>query len=95
MKLKAYAQALLIGAFIIAIVAALIWGVERWRPPPPPLPELANTTKPVMIRLYADMGHSGDSFILIATDKSLCYVEQGEWLAAIVGRDVECLWRPQ
>jgi hypothetical protein len=79
---------------ILALVGSLaLWG---WHRPPaaPTPPNLTETSKVVIIRLYADLGGKG-VHIAVSKEGDICYLDEVPWLQTVVGDSLVCLWKPQ
>ena len=75
----------------VALVASLAyWGWHRDTLPSPP--NLTETPKVVIIRLYADLG--GNSvYVAVSKEGATCYLDEAAWLQTVVGDSVSCLWK--
>ena len=82
---------LLVGVTILTLVIHVV--VARYRQAAPqPLPALDESSKLVVVRVYANTTPQ-DSFLLVSADGFVCYVEENAWLQSVVNAPTTCLWR--
>jgi hypothetical protein len=77
---------------ILALVASTSWWT--WKQPSEKAtpPNLVETSKVGVIRLYADLGGTS-LYVVVSKEGATCYLDEGAWLQTVVGDDVSCLWK--